>query len=45
VAPPSSTANRSSEIAPSTTGLARMKRTPASSVSIVTGARGAGLWS
>ena len=32
VAPPSSTANRSSEIAPSTTGRCRMKRTPANTV-------------
>ena len=43
VAPPSSTANRSSEMAPSTTGLLRTKRTPPSSASSVTArlARGA----
>ena len=38
-APPSSTANRSSETAPSTTGRCAMKRSPASSAPAETGSR------
>src|SRR5471032_663946 len=39
VAPPNSTANRSSEIAPSTTGLDQAKRKPSSTVCQVAGSR------
>ena len=42
VAPPSSTANRSNEIMPSTAGVRRMKATPAKTVCKVTGMRAAG---
>ena len=45
VAPPSSTANRSREITPSTTGRARMNEMPANRVFSVAGSRLGGTWS
>ena len=45
VAPPSSTANRSSDTAPRTALRWQMKMTPAKTVRRVTGSRGRGAWS